>query len=1110
MTKNTSLFITRGAGLIILFLGACYMGALLFHSVPLIQLAPDYASLKFNTVLSFLCVGLGLIALSINYQKLALFTGFIIFVISGLTVSEYGLNIDLGIDQLFFTPYIDADKHYPGRMAALIAWGLLLSSLVLMGGTYLSSKWYCFLTRLFAALILIMGIVPLIGYIMSVKIAYTFGLYTAISLQSAIVFIAIGIGLNAYAWQGNVFVERSDVIFWVSLLVSSVLILFSIIVWQQGLQREDKLVHERLQEETRLIKLRISDNMNYSIKALQRMAARWELRDDTPENEWRLDASNYLEDTPALRMIGVINNNYQIMWEEPLSTNQTILNQYLLEEKNKQFIEHKQFNTSLSSSFGFPGNKYKGVIALTPIYSKQQLQGLIAGIFDIERLIKESVTPGTGNLFNIELKEVGDGLLFSSIKSKEAHEYYNLNFKLFNKVWLLRVQPRQEFINQNSSLLPYLELMVGILLSFLVGSTLYYALTAAQRNKQLVEKSVALARSEKRQNQLVNDVHDYAIFWLDLNGDVETWNSGAKRIYGYSSKEIVNRNFSIFFTEEEVKNALPLKVLNKAKVNEKFEGEAEYIRKDKTKFWASVIVETIKNNNKELIGFAMVVRDITQQRSLEIERTKLISIIDESPEFIGTADMQGNLLYHNRSARRICGLPEDADLSLMKIANMHPDWAFNLILNEALPYVLKVGSWTSETALLHQVTGEEIPVLQTIFLHRDPLGHPLCFVTVMQNITERKKIEEALKNSEAIFRSSMENAPIGMALLSIKGEWLKVNRSLCDMVDYTEEELLNTDYRDMTHPEDLDNDREQIKQILHDEIETYNVEKRYFHKNGHIIWTLVSVTIARHSDGKPNYFIVQIQNITDRKNAEVAQQKLIAQLAHSNMELERFAYVASHDMQEPLRMVVCFSDILSKDFSNLLNDEAKKYLDIVNDSGQRMQEMIQDLLEYSRACNEVELFKSVDGNTALEYALDNINDFIEEKKAEITYDKLPNFVGNPMQFMRLLQNLITNSLKYQPKDSIPRVHVGVKDMGKDWCISVQDNGLGIPHEFSEQIFQPFRRLHTWDKIKGTGLGLSICKKIVESHGGTLWVEPAPKRGSIFYFTLPKAHSSETL
>ncbi len=1109
ISKKTSVWMIKSCGVVVFFLGIIFLSSLLLHKIPLVQLVPTYTPIKFNTTLSFILSGLGLLGLSTNYNKLAILCGIGLLPISGLTLLEYGFNHNLGVDQFFLKSYISFQTLYPGRMAPITAWGFFLASLILLNVKASKPKGYYFLIRLFAACILIAGVVPLAGYMTGVEMAYSFGQFSAMSPQAAVVFILMGLGFSAYAWQDELPKSRSILAIWLSVLISSMVCLFSIALWMESMERESKLLILHLQEEGQLVKHRIVDEMNYSILAQRRMAQRWEIRGGTPQNEWRNDVHNYISDTNALKVILWADNKNQVRWVEPLISDE--LNQFInFDEANKNLfkVERDHSRIIISHPINFM-NQYPAIIVFVPLYVKQQFQGYIIGVYDTERLVTQALSPQTGNLFYTDLKD-GDKLIYSSAVKTNTINSISVVFPLFNKNWTLTISPRKEFFEQNSSFLPYLELLSGVLFSLLIGSTFYYAITAVQRNRLLTEKSEALDQSERRHQQLVDDIHDYAIFWLDLEGKVETWNNGAERIYGFSSEEIIKSNFSVLFSEEEIKNKFPQKILEKAIFTGKFEGESEYIRKDLTKFGASLIVEVLKNSAGNLIGFAMIVRDITQRRLLEAERSKLISIIDESPDFIGMADLQGNLLYHNRSAKKMIGLAEDADLSIMKIANMHPLWAFNLVYNQGIPAVFKEGTWTAETALLHQQTGKEISVLQTLSLYRDPLGNPICLTTVMRDITERKKAEEALKNSEAIFRSSMEYAAIGMALVSPTGKWLKVNKAFSDMVGYTEEELLKTDFQSITHPDDLQIDLDYLTQMLERKINTYHLEKRYFRKDGQIIWISLNVTLAWRSDGKSNYFIAQIQNITDRRQAEAAQEKLMTQLTNSNMELERFAYVASHDMQEPLRMIVCFSDILMKDYSNQLIQEAKQYLEIVSDSGKRMQEMIQDLLEYSRVSNEARLFKAVDGARFLEHALENIKIPIEEANAEISYDKLPSFIGNPIQFMRLLQNLIINGIKYQAKGITPQVHIGVEDRGKEWCIFVQDNGLGIPDEFVEQIFQPFRRLHTWDVIKGTGLGLAICKKIVESHGGKIWVGPAPEQGSIFYFTLPKTQLTESL
>ena len=202
-------------------------------------------------------------------------------------------------------------------------------------------------------------------------------------------------------------------------------------------------------------------------------------------------------------------------------------------------------------------------------------------------------------------------------------------------------------------------------------------------------------------------------------------------------------------------------------------------------------------------------------------------------------------------------------------------------------------------------------------------------------------------------------------------------------------------------------------------------------------------------------------------------------------------------------MVVNFSQILTADYSEKLDDDAREYLKIVGDSALRMRDMVQDLLDYARLGREAWRSGPVDMTLEMAHVEENLSALIRDSAAAVTSDRLPMIDGNAVQLMRVLQNLVANAIKYQPHGRRPVIHVGVEDDGANWLFSVADNGLGIEKAFIEEVFDPFRRLHTWEAIKGTGLGLAVCRKIVENHGGRIWAESTPGKGSTFHFTLPK-------
>jgi signal transduction histidine kinase len=263
----------------------------------------------------------------------------------------------------------------------------------------------------------------------------------------------------------------------------------------------------------------------------------------------------------------------------------------------------------------------------------------------------------------------------------------------------------------------------------------------------------------------------------------------------------------------------------------------------------------------------------------------------------------------------------------------------------------------------------------------------------------------------------------------------------------------------------------------------------------------LELALSRFTVDDKAYLTGCLRDITAQKTAAAELELLMTRLTESNAELERFAYVASHDMQEPMRMMLSFSELLAQDYASVLGEEGREYLKIIGSSAVRMRNMVLDLLEYARLDGEGQRSAPVDVRRELGLVEDNLRQLIEETKAVITCDDLPMVQGSAVQIMRLLQNLVINGIKYQPPGQVPRLHLGVSEEAGSRIFCLSDNGIGIKPAFIEEIFEPFRRLHSWESIPGSGLGLAVCKKIVESHGGRIWATSTPGQGTRFYFTL---------
>jgi light-regulated signal transduction histidine kinase (bacteriophytochrome) len=245
------------------------------------------------------------------------------------------------------------------------------------------------------------------------------------------------------------------------------------------------------------------------------------------------------------------------------------------------------------------------------------------------------------------------------------------------------------------------------------------------------------------------------------------------------------------------------------------------------------------------------------------------------------------------------------------------------------------------------------------------------------------------------------------------------------------------------------------------------------------------------------------REVAERAAAERALHEKTDALARSNAELEQFAYVASHDLQEPLRMVSSYVQLFEKRYAGRVDDQAKKYIDYAVEGAKRMQALIGGLLEFSRVGRIDEPFGAVDTSAALDQALLNLRSAIEESRGTVTRGPLPKVTGHSGRLAQVFQNLLGNAIKFRRPGEAPAIHVSAVPRRAEWHFSVRDNGIGIDPQYLERIFVIFQRLHTRAEYPGTGIGLSICKKVIERHGGRIWVESQLGAGANFQFTLPR-------
>jgi PAS domain S-box-containing protein len=380
---------------------------------------------------------------------------------------------------------------------------------------------------------------------------------------------------------------------------------------------------------------------------------------------------------------------------------------------------------------------------------------------------------------------------------------------------------------------------------------------------------------------------------------------------------------------------------------------------------------------------------------------------------------------------------------------------------------------------------------------RDTAGNLRGFSEFSHDLSESKE-------SEAKYRGLLEAAPDAMVVVDQAGEIVLLNVQAEKQFGYSRDELVGQKVKNVI-PEGfaerlIADGTRSAAEALAQQIGT-GIELSGRRKDASEFPIEIMLSPLESAEGI--LVTAAIRDITERKKAEEHLVKTVAELKRSNDELQQFAYVASHDLQEPLRMVSSYTQLLGKRYQGRLDSDADEFIAFAADGCNRMQGLIRDLLAYSRAGTNGKELREVSSENALQKALANLRITIEQSGAIVTHDPLPAVTTDGTQLTQVFQNLVGNAIKYRGAEG-PRVHVSAtRNDGNEWTFSVRDNGLGIDPQYFERIFVLFQRLHGRDEFEGTGIGLAICKKILERLGGRIWVESQPGKGSTFYFALPE-------
>ncbi len=659
-----------------------------------------------------------------------------------------------------------------------------------------------------------------------------------------------------------------------------------------------------------------------------------------------------------------------------------------------------------------------------------------------------------------------------------------------------------------------------------------------------------------------------AVVSTTLEGNIVAWNRGAEKIFGYTAAEVVGKPMLLLFPPDRVheESDILARIRNGESVGH---FETVRIRKDGKGIDVSPTVSPIKDSSGTIVGTSRIIHDISERKqseerlagqseelsqqanellrsrdALEDQAMTLQSVLGSMGEGLVAVDREGEFLLWNAAAERMLGAgppklrtnewPERFGLYL-------PDRVTPFPIEE-LPVIRALNGTVSASEMF--VRNSALPEGAWIEVsggpRKDSCGRICGGVVAFRNITERKRADDALaeqaeelsrqgeeltrsrdalEDQTLMLQSVLDSMGEGLIAADEQGKFLLWNpaartilgRGVADVppLELTKHYGLCVDDKGTPYPIEQD--------PLFCAIQGTARAAQMFLRNpelGTDVWIEASGAPLKDKDGTLRGGVVAFRDITQNRALERERQRVqedlaqkMDELARSNAQLEQFAYVASHDLQEPLRMVANYTQLLAERYGGKLDEQAEKYIHYAVDGAMRMQAMIQDLLAFSRSGRRENDLRSAASDVLVEQALKNLGAAVKESGAVIEFDGMPKVMVNASQITQLFQNLIGNAIKFRGV-ARPEVRISAEKKGGEWVFAVADNGIGIAPEHAEVIFAIFQRLHTRAEYSGNGIGLAICKKIVERHGGRIWVESAEGRGSTFKFSLPDGTEAE--
>ena len=610
-----------------------------------------------------------------------------------------------------------------------------------------------------------------------------------------------------------------------------------------------------------------------------------------------------------------------------------------------------------------------------------------------------------------------------------------------------------------------------------------------------------------RFQELAERARDVFLMIDPKTGRVLYGNRAAQAAYGYTGSELDALNM------RDLRSGEPVLADQKPASAEDVLIETRHMRKDGSTFPVESSSAHFELEGEDIL--ISVVRDISERKRAEDELSReheiTSAVLETIPSLVVVVDCLGRIMIWNQACADLTGYSAREAIGRLIWDFMVPGAAtdqarqtFSQQLVEHVPLQFE-NQWFTRSGDLRQIAWHNNFLL-------DGEGQVRFVIDSGQDVTEKRQMEKTLADSEAMFRSVFEQAALGILIADGHAILLDFNQRLCDMFGYSREEMLGRSINDFAHPDQIAYNSEDARKLIRGNERQAIWENRYIRKDGSTLWTHSGITLIRAENGQPRLFITIMEDITDRKRTEMELKALnielegrvrdrTAELEVINKELEAFNYSVSHDLRAPLRSMSGFAQALWEDFGHLLPEEGRGYIQRIEISTEKMEDLINDLLKLSRLGRKpIDRIKTHPDKIA-NLVWEELKEEVGERNINLKIHKMPVCMADPVLLKQVYSNLLSNAIKYTRPRPLAEITLGCTRQDGRLVFWIKDNGVGFNMQYADKLFGIFQRLHSENQFEGLGVGLAIVQRIINRHNGQVWAEAAENKGATFFFTL---------